>query len=259
MPLHSIAKSAVKPIFSPLPHPFFFAPKSPFFPLFPVSNPISGHFSRDRVRFLPCEAHFFSSFLVLGPTADDFSRARHSFQPRTSIFPRSVLYSPTLRALLREISPFIFPALPFLHCVKVFPIRLFPLFILCSTFLFPLISFPPLIHPTLHLLPPLSFSFLPTFPSSSPIHARSRAPSRNTRVRVHPYAPIRQEVFVYCLHLFTHLPQSAVHQHIRCEGKQEKAFTKHTTISKSTSYHKRPISSTVNSICRRDEPHASPP
>ena len=165
LPSHSIAKSGVKPIFPPLPHPTFFAPKSPFSPLFSVSNSISGDFSRKRAYFLPREIHFFSFFLVLEPTADDFSRARHSFQPRTSIFPRSVLYSPTLRALLREISPFIFPALPFLHCVKVFPIRLFPLFILCSTFLFPLISFPPLIHPTLHLLPPLFSHSSPLFHS----------------------------------------------------------------------------------------------
>ena len=113
---------------------------------------------------------------------------------------------------------------------------------------------PPLIHPALHLLPPLSFSFLPTFPSPSPINARSRAPSRTTRVRIRLHIPTRQEIFVYCLHRFTHPSQSAVHQHIRCEGKQEKAFTKHTTISKSTSYHKRPISSTVNSICHRGEP-----
>ena len=134
-----------------------------------------------------------------------------------------------------------------------------PFFTPCSTFLFPLISFPPLIHPALHLLPPLSFSFLPTFPSPSPINARTCAPSRNTRVRVRPHTPTRQEVFVYCLHRFTHPSQSAVHQHIRCEEKQEKAFTKHTTISKSISYHKHPISSTVNSICHCGEPHASPP
>ena len=159
---------------------------------------------------------------------------RHSFQPRNSLFPCFSLYFPTLRALLREISPIIFSALPFLHYVKVFPIRLFPLFILCSTFLFPLISFPPLIHPALHLLPPLSFSFLPTFPSPSPINARTRAPSRTTRVRVRLHIPTRQEVFVYCLHRFTYLPQSAVHQHIRCEEKREKAFTKNSITSQST-------------------------
>ena len=73
--------------------------------------------------------------------------------------------------------------------------------------------------------PPVSFSFLPTFPSPSPINTRTHAPSRNTRVRIHPHTPTRQEVFVYCLHRFTHLSQSAVHQRIRGEEKQEKAFT----------------------------------
>ena len=87
--------------------------------------------------------------------------------------------------------------------------------------------------PALHLLPPLSFSFLPTFPSSSPINARTRAPSRTTRVRVRPHLLARQEVFVYCLHRFTHLSQSTVHQRVRGEEKQEKAFTKNSTNSQS--------------------------
>ena len=169
---------------------------------------------------------FFSSCLILTLNSGDFSGNLSHFSLRTPLF------------ALRE----------------GFFISCFPFFILYPTFIFPTTVFPPLIYPTLHLLPPLSFSFLPTFPSSSPINARSRAPSRITRVRVRLHLPTRQEVFVYCLHLFTHLPQSAVHQHIRCEGKQEKAFTKHTTISKSTSYHKRPVSSTVNSICHRGEP-----
>ena len=148
---HSIAKSTVKPIFSPLPHPSFFAPKSPFFPLFPVSSLFSGVFSRARTRFLPCETYFFLVFPRFGPTSDDFPRNRPRFspfyrllsfpfshfeskfprffngtslfQPRTSIFPRFVLYFPTLRALLREIPPFIFPALPFLHSVKAYSFR----------------------------------------------------------------------------------------------------------------------------------------
>ena len=87
LPLHSIAKSGVKPIFSPLPHPSFFAPKSPFFPLFPVLDSISGTFSRNRPLFLPCEAHFFSSFLVLGPTSGTFSMARPRFFPFYRLFP----------------------------------------------------------------------------------------------------------------------------------------------------------------------------
>ena len=153
--------------------------------------------------------------------------ARHSFQPRNSLFPCFSLYFPTLRALLREIPPIIFSALPFLHCVKAFSFR-------ASLILHVLLHLPisidflsaPSFTPYLHLPPPLSFSFLPTFPSPSPINARSRAPSRTTRVRVRLHIPTRQEVFVYCLHRFTHLPQSAVHQHIRCEGKTRKSLHK---------------------------------
>ena len=80
LPLHSIAKSAVKPIFSPPPHPSFFAPKSPFFTLFPVLSPFSGDFSRDRPRFSPCEAHFF---LVLPRFGADFG---HFFERSHPLF-----------------------------------------------------------------------------------------------------------------------------------------------------------------------------
>ena len=161
--------------------------------------------------------------------------ARHSFQPRTSIFPRFVLYFPILRALLREISPFIIATLLFSHSVKDFSFRasliLHALLHIHISIAF--LSAPQPSHP-LHSLPPLSFSFLPTFPSPSPISARTRARSRNTRVRVLPHLRARQEVFVYCLHRFTHPSQPAVRQRVRGEEKQEKAFTKHSTISQST-------------------------
>ena len=207
--------------------------KSTFFSSCLVLDPTSGDYSRARPRFSRSTVYFLSHSPILNPISGDFLMARHSFQPRTSIFPRFVLYFPILRALLRDISPFIFPALPFVHSENTFPIRFFPFFILYPTFLFPLISFPPFIPPTLHLPPPLSFSFLPTFPFPSPINARSRAPSRITRVHVRPHTPTRQEVFVYCLHRFTHPSQSTVHQRVRGEGKQEKTFTKHTTNSQS--------------------------
>ena len=156
---------------------------------------------------------FFSSSLVLGPTSCTFSMARPRFfpfyrlfpfpfshfesnfrrffdgtslfQPRNSIFPRFVLYFPILRALLREISPIIFSALPFLHCVKAFPIRLFPFFILCSTFLFS-IDFLSAPHSPRPSPPsPLSFSFLPTFTSPSPL---LHLPPQLTHDRAHPRA-----------------------------------------------------------------------
>ena len=115
LPLHNIAKSAAKPIFSPLPHPTFFAPKSPFFPLFPVLDSISGTFSRNRTRFFLVKPTFFSSFLILTLNSGDFSRNISRFYLRLPHF----------------------------------------------QFMLPPPSLPP----------PLSFSFLPTFPSSSPINA----------------------------------------------------------------------------------------
>ena len=169
---------------------------------------------------MPCEVHLFLLFPVSNPISSDFSRGR------SSLFPSH--------------SPFRIARPPFLFRLHL---HLFP----TPPSSPDLLPFRPS-SPALHLLPPLSFSFLPTFPSPSPINARSCAPSRTTRVRVHPHTRTRQEVFVYCLHRFTYPSQSAVHQRIRGEGKREKAFTKHTTISKSTSYHKQPISPAVNFI-----------
>ena len=129
--------------------------------------------------------------------------ARHSFQPRNSLFPCFSLYFPTLRALLREISPFIIATLLFSHSVKVFPIRLFPLFILCSTFISRSTPLPFLIHPALHLLPPHSFSFLPTFPSLSPINARSRV---HRALRAYAYACTYPHVRRFSFFSFTSSP-----------------------------------------------------
>ena len=208
---HSIAKSAVKPIFSPLPHPPFslqnlrFSRFSPFRTRFRaifrgialVFCPVKPTFSRSFpfwVRlptifrghvlvFSRSTVYFLSHSPILNPISGDFLMARHSFQPRTSIFPCFSLYFPTLRALLRKISPFIFPA-------NTFPIRLFPFCILCFTFLFPLISFPLFIHPSLFAPSPLSFSFLPTFPSSSP-NKRTNARTLVQYARTRTPAPIR--------------------------------------------------------------------
>ena len=61
--------------------------------------------------------------------------------------------------------------------------------------------------------------------------ARTLAHYVRTRTIAHTLA--RQEVFVYCLHRFTPPSQFTVHQCVRCEEKQEKAFTKYTTASQS--------------------------
>ena len=178
--------------------------------------------------------------------------SRHSFQPRNSLFPCFSLYFPTLRALLREISPFYFLRTPLFALREGFSNSAFP-------FLHPLLHlhlriYSPSVPHSPRPSPPSPTFFLipPHFSISLP---NKRTIARTTRVRVRLHLPTRQEVFVYCLHRFTHPSQSTVHQHIRCEEKQEKAFTKCTTDSQSTFYHKHPISSTVNSICHCGEPH----
>ena len=159
--------------------------------------------------------------------------ARHSFQPRTSIFPCSVLYFPILRALLREISPIIFSALLLFSQRECFSYSCFPHSSRPAPPSSPDLRPSALHSPRPSPPSPTFFSFLPTFPPPSPINARTRARSRTTRVRVRLHPPTRQEVFVYCIHLFTHPSQSTGHQRIRCEGKQEKAFTIYTTTSQS--------------------------
>ena len=189
MLLRSIAKSVVKPIFSPPHHPSFFAPKSPFFALFPVLDSISGDFSRNA--------------LVLSPTSDDFSRNISRFSLRLPHF----------------------------------------------QFMLP--------HP-LHYSP-LSFSFLPTFPSPSPINTRTRTPSRTTRVRVHPPLPARQEVFVYCLHRFT-TPRNPLCTNALGVKKNKKKPSQNTQSSHNQYIStKHPIPSAVNSIYHRGELHPSSP
>ena len=241
MPSHSVAKSVVKPIFSPLPHPTFFTPKSPFFPLFPVLSPFSDDFSMARPRFLPCEAHFF---LVFPRSGSDFGR----FFEGTSLFSAPKLTFSLLRPVLPHASgtssrdlTLYFPRTPLCAQREDFSNSGFP-------FLHPL----PHLHISIDFLSalhsPLPLHSLPTFPSPSPINARTRAPSRTTRVRVHPHIPTRQEVFVFFLHRFTHSSQSTVHQRISGEGKQEKAFTKKQQPYNQYINTKHPISSAVNFI-----------
>ena len=181
------------------------------------------------------------------------------FSPETHFFLAFPCTSPRFGHFFERSHPLFSPRSFFFHSVNAFPIRASLILHALHHLHLPIYALSAPHSPRPSRPSPLSFSFLPTFPSPSPINERSRAPSRNTRVRVRPHIPTRQEVFVYCLHLFTHPSQSAVHQRVKGEGKQEKAFTKHITISKSTSYHKFPISSTMNSIYQRGEPHLTIP
>ena len=176
--------------------------------------------------------YFLSHSPILKPNSGDFSISRHSFQPRTSIFPRFVQYFPILRTLLREISPFIIATLLFSHSVKAFPIRVFP-FSPSSTFLFSIdfLSAPHSPHPlhyspTFFLFPPHFFN---TFPNKR-TNTRTLAHYARTRTLAHPRTSRGFRLLPSPLH---HPSQSTVHQLVRGEEKQEKAFTKHSTNSQS--------------------------
>ena len=129
--------------------------------------------------------------------------ARYSFQPRTSIFPHFFLYFPILRALLQEISPFIFPALPFVHSVKAFPIRVFP-FSPSSTFLFSIdfLSAPHSPHP-LHSFPHFLSHSSPLFhPPPQLTHDRAHPRA----IRAHAYARTHLHVRRFSFIAFTASP-----------------------------------------------------
>ena len=152
--------------------------KPTFFSSFLVLDQTSNYFAMARSRFSRSTVYFLSHSPILNPNSDDFSMSRHSFQLRNSLFPCPSLYFPTLRALLRKISPFIFSALPFSHSVKAFPIR-------ASLILHALH------HPYLPIYPlrpsfPLPLRPLPQFPShSSPLF---HLPPQLTHERAHPRA-----------------------------------------------------------------------
>ena len=168
---------------------------------------------------------FFSSFLVLNPTSDTFSRNLFHFSLRTPLFAQHEGFSDS--------------GFPFLHPLPHLHIS---------------IDFLSALHsPSLFTTPPLSFSFLPTFPSPSPINARSRAHSRTTRVHVRPHIPTHQEVFVFS---FTASPTLLNPLYINTLGVKENK--KKPSQNAQYPYNqnintKYPISSTVNSICHRGE------
>ena len=208
-------------------------------------NFICTHFATSWHCKIGSKAHFFTS------------TPPHLFRPEISVFPTFPRFEPDFGRFFEGTSLFSAPNFNFSSLRPVLPhtsgtssrdltlyFRHTSLFAQCEGFFISCFPFSPssspsfsidflsaLHSPSLFTTPPLSFSFLPTFPSPSPINERTRAPSRITRVRVRPHIPTRQEFFVYCLHRFTHPSQSTGHQCVRGEGKREKAFTKHPTTS----------------------------
>ena len=144
-----------------------------------------------RPRFSRSTVYFLSHSPILNPISGDFLMARHSFQPRNSLFPCFSLYFPTLRALFREISPFIFPALLFLHSVKAFPIRVFPFVTPSSTFISRSTPLPSLIPPLPSPLPHFLSHSSPLFhlsPQLTMQFARPRASRAYAYDRAHTHA-----------------------------------------------------------------------
>ena len=104
--------------------PHLFRSKISLFPAFPRFEPDFGRFFEESHSFFPrSTVYFLSHSPILNPISGDFLMARHSFHPLNSLFPCFILYFPTLRALLREISPFIIATLLFSHSVKAFSFR----------------------------------------------------------------------------------------------------------------------------------------
>ncbi len=146
---------------------------SPFYHLFPL--PFS-HFESNFRRFFRWHVTLFSPELqfLFAPsyTSPYFG---HFFEGSHPIFSPHFSFR-TARILFRFVLPFL-SHLPHLH--------------------FPLISFPLLIHPILFTPPPLSFSFLPTFPSPSPItHERAHPRASRAYAYARTYAHVRRFSFI---------------------------------------------------------------
>ena len=209
---------------------------------------ICAHFATSWHCKIGSKAHFFVSpppllFRPIISVFSTFPRSKsvfgrffeetHSFfAPRSPLFSRLASFWVRLRAIFREIFPTFPSALPFLHSVKAFSFRAsLSLPSSSPSFSNNSLSAPHSPH-LLHSLPHFLSHSSPLF-HLPPQLTHERTLARNTRVRVRLHPSTRQEVFVYCIHLFTHPSQSTGHQCIRCEGKQEKAFTIYTTTSQS--------------------------
>ena len=174
--------------------------------------------------------------------------ARHSFQPRNSLFPCFSLYFPTLRALLRGISPYIFATLLFSHSVKAFSFRA-SLSPPSSTFLFSIdsLSAPHSPHP-LHSLP----HFLS---HSSPLF---HLPPQLTHERAHPrairaYAYTRTHLHVRRFSFIAFTASPTPHNPLGTNALWVKENEKKPSPNTQSSHNqyintKHPISSAVNFI-----------
>ena len=220
LPPHSIAKSGVKPIFSPLPHPSFFAPNLHFARSSPFRTRFRAIFREIALVFCPVKSIFFSSFLVLGPTSGTFSMARPRFFSFYRLFPFPFShFESKLRRLFDGTSFFSAPKLTFSLPFPVLPhtsgtsSKDLTLYFLRTPFLHSVNAFPIraslILHVLLHL--PISFDFLSALHSPLPLHSLPHflsfssplfhPPPQLTHERAHPrairaYAYIRTHLHV---------------------------------------------------------------
>ena len=226
-----MAKSGVKPIFSPLPTPPF-SPRNLRFSRFsPFRTRFRAIFRGYAPVFCPVKSTFFSSFLVLGLTSDDFRGI-------VLVFSRSTVYFLSHSPILNPISGDFFDGTSLFSAPKLTFSLLFPVlphasgtssrdlthYFLRTPFFtqrecfsdscFPHSSrpAPPLSpdllpfrssSPSLFASSPLFFSFLPTFPFPSPIKAQTRA---HRASRAYAYTRTHPHVRRFSLFSFTTSP-----------------------------------------------------
>ena len=186
--------------------------------------------------------------------------ARHSFHPLNSLFPCFILYFPTLRALLREISPFIIATLLFSHSVKAFSFRasliLHALPHLYLPIYFPSASQSP--HPLRSLPQFLSLSSPLFHPPPQLTHERAHSRA----LRAYAYACTHPHVRRFSFIAFTSSPTPRNPLGTNALGVKEnkKKPSQYTQQPHNQDINQNhPISSTMNSIYHRGEPHPSPP
>ena len=187
---------------------------------------------RWHVTLFSPETHFFLAFPCTSPRFGHFFERSHPLFSPHSLFTQRECFSDSA-----------FPSF----------------FTSCTTFLFPLISFPPLIHPALHLLPPL-------FSHSSPLF---HLPPQLTHERAHPralraYAYTRTYPHVRRFSFITFTSSPTLRNPLCTNAlgvkENEKRPSQYTQQPHNQYINQNhPILSTMNSIYHRGEPHPSPP
>ena len=239
-------KIGSKAHFSISPPPHLFRSKISVFPAFPRFKSVFGRFFDGSLSFFALRSPLFLVFPRFG---SDFGR----FFDGTLLFSAPKLTSSLLFPVLPHTSgtssrdlTLYFLLTPLFAQREGFSDSVFPFLHHLPHLYLPIYAPSPLIHPTLHLPPPLFFSFLPTSPSPSPTNTRSCAPSRTTRdAYACTYPHVRRFSFI----AFTASPTSRNSLYINALGvkgnKKKPSQDTHPPHYQQIN-NKTPISSAVN-------------